>query len=1424
MSIVGVQFGITSPEEILRRSVVEVVTDKTHQGNNPVPGGVFDARLGVIESGKVCPTCKHTNLQCQGHFGHITLARPVYLYQFLDYTIKTLNCVCINCSTLYIAGVPGYDENTYLNSELKGMDRLSDVRQRSVDYVSKLSKKDNPVCAVCATQMIKKVEKIQGTVCTLHGKLAGPVAAGLGEEKDIVPIQPEMVLRCFQRMTENTVRILGFDPKFSHPAWMVCTVLAVPPLTVRPPVMMDDNQRMDDDLSHVLINIVRSNQKLREMIDKNQPRDYIEKNMALLEYDVATYVDNDIKGMPPAAQRSGRPLKTLKSRLGAKTGRVRGNLMGKRVDFSARSVITPDANIDVDELGVPEEIARNLTKPEIVTVHNRDRLMSYVKNGTKYPGAKSVYLKDEKRMMSLKYMNPEMIDLHEGDIVHRHMIDGDNVLFNRQPSLHKGSMECHRVKVLPYSTFRLNVSATKPYNADFDGDEMNLHLPQSVAAETELQQLASVLRLIISPRENAPIIQMVQDTLTGAFRISDPRVKIPEHIAMNIMSRLKKPLSGFVRTNESRTGMEVISGAFPLMNFDERVTIKNGQLVKGRLKKGAFNTTSEGVLHVLYNDFGHKRCGQFINEVQSIVTKFNLYTGFSTGASDLISNKETTDFVAESLAEGRKRVAEILAQVHSGTFFNNTGRTDGEELENKINNALKDVSAKIAARVMESLPRDNRLVQMVESGAKGSDLNITQMIALLGQQIIDGKRVQFTLQDRTLPHFAKFDDGIESRGFVESSFVQGLRPAEYFFHAMGGREGLIDTAVKTSDTGYIQRRMMKTMEDMHVTYDGTVRNNMGIIIQYRYGEDGVESIQVESQPINLALMSLEDIYKTFALSIAEVNPLLTEAVTEAPDLVEQIIADREMLVKEVFWFVKKDKILAPVHLKRLVEKYKNPHSTKTDLTPAYVVEQLTAIIKEPWISPNRVFHCLLRFYLAPRRSIVEHRFTKEVFDELIREIRFRYLKSLVHPGEMVGALAAQSIGEPTTQLTLNTFHSAGTVKAGATQGVPRIHELLSVTRNPKNPLNFVYLNSKISGDLHQAIMLSREIQKTTLRDITKSVRMYYDPYPLSTNSVVAEDHDILDTFQKFSLENATACTSKWIMRLEFDENEMASRGNPDMVAIQSAIGKANLHVLQCVYTDLNAEGKKLVMRLVFPEDVVKSLLTLRFLEERVLDVVIVGVDGVGRVIPRLVQNELTWDDATNTYVCKKEHVLDAEGTNLYELLAFHDVDATRTFSNDIHEVYDVFGIEAARQALYDEFFEVFASAGAYANYHHMSVLLDSMTYQGRLVSVDRFGMTKHANGVLANSSFEETSKHLFNAAVSAGYDPMQGVSANIMFGQKPPCGTGLVDILLDETRLQEGGEEDNFYDYRADVKARTEEVKRSSAEETECKMEDITMW
>jgi DNA-directed RNA polymerase II subunit RPB1 len=1408
-TIIGVQFGIANPEEIVSRSVVEVITDKTYQSEQPVTGGLFDRRFGVIENGAVCTTCKQTNLLCPGHFGHIQLARPVYLYQFLGEIVKILHVVCLACSNPYLPD----EELEKIETKFTGVDRFNAVREKTSSYKTKELKASSK-CPHCESALFKKVEKVELTVASLQ-------AITFEEDSTPIPLQVEIVLRAFQRISPRHVDLLGFSSKFSRPDWMICTVLAVPPLTVRPTVVMEDNQRMEDDLTLKLNDIVRNNQKLREKIDKGESEDIIRKHSDVLQYDVATYIDNDIKGLPPAAQRSGRPLRTLKSRLGAKTGRVRGNLMGKRVDFSARSVITPDANIDVDELGVPEEIAKNLTFPEIVTAYNRDRLMSYIRNGlTKYPGAKSVFLKEDGRSLSLKFINPETIDLKEGDVVHRHLIDGDVVLFNRQPSLHKGSMECHRIRVLPYSTFRLNVSATRPYNADFDGDEMNMHVPQSIVAATELKYLATVLRQIVSPRTNSPIIQLFQDTLTGIYRISQPNVTVPEHIAMNILSRMKKPISDYVRTNKPLTGSDLISTTFPLINSNGKLGITNGVLTRGIINKSAIGSASEGLLHIIYNDFGPQRAGQFINDVQNVITKFNLFAGFSVGPSDLIANEETDAVIKSTLAEGHRRVSEIMSSVHSGTFTNISGRLDGEELETQVVTALNKVATDISSQVMKSLPSSNRMRQMVDSGSKGSDLNITQMMALLGQQLIAGKRVQYTLQDRTLPHFPRYDDGIESRGFVENSFISGIRPAEFFFHAMGGREGLIDTAVKTSDSGYIQRKLVKSMEDLHVEYDGTVRNVNGSIIQFHYGGDGIDSVSIEVQDIELGTMTLEAIYRDFGCALADIKLLCSEDISTAPDLIEQILKDRDVLVKDVFRFGKKQKVYAPVNLKRITERYNNPYATKTNLTPEYVVAELAKICGKAWLKHHGLFHILLRYYLAPRKAIVKLRLTKEMFDEILREIEFKYTKSGVHAGEMVGTLAAQSIGEPTTQLTLNTFHSAGTTKANATQGVPRIVELLSVSHNPKNPGNVVYLDKATGSTLDSAISKMKEIQKTCVRDITKSVRIYYDPNPLTPDSAISEDREILQSYEKFSVtQTGKECASPWIMRLELDTKEMGARNLMDMTLISTKIQNNKvLRIFSCVHSDTNAPGK-IVLRIVFGNDIVKNALSLRFIEDKLLDTVLTGIDGIGRVFPRELNSEIMYDETVGGYMGTKQYVLDVEGTNLLDLSAIPNTDPFRSFSNDVHEIMEVFGIETARVMLYEEFMEVFTTE--YVNYHHMITLIDSMTFPGRILGVDRFGMGKSESGVLAKSSFEETSKILFNAAIAGDFDNMRGVSANIMFGQKPPCGTGFVDILVDETKLPEGADEMPS-EYGAELAAADAHVERATLD-SECRLEDVLM-
>jgi DNA-directed RNA polymerase II subunit RPB1 len=611
------------------------------------------------------------------------------------------------------------------------------------------------------------------------------------------------------------------------------------------------------------------------------------------------------------------------------------------------------------------------------------------------------------------------------------------------------------------------------------------------------------------------------------------------------------------------------------------------------------------------------------------------------------------------------------------------------------------------------------------------------------------------------------------------------------------------------------------MEDLRVEYDGTVRNVNGSIVQFVYGGDGAQSTCVEVQPIDLAVWSMEQVYREFAASADDFKAVVNGEVGTAPDLVDQILKDREVLVRDVFRYVKNTEVSVPVHLKRMLAKYENKYSVKTDLTPRYVVDELARLCETKNIRHNKLFQILLRFFLSPKKAILNLRLTRDLFDEMIKEISFKYIKSMVHAGEMVGTLGAQSIGEPTTQLTLNTFHSAGTAKANATAGVPRIIELLSVSHNPKNPSNVVYLDKTIAGSQDSALAKKREIQKTTLRDITKAVRIYYDPNPLSTNSLIQEDRDILASYEKFSVTQGQ-CASPWIVRLELDRQEMAARQVVDMTMIRTKIENNKiLKVFECVHSDTNTPSK-IVMRILFGVDTVKNALSLRFIEDKLLDTVLTGVDGIGRVFPREVANELLWDEKTGAYVATKQYVLDVEGTNLLDLSVLPNVDPFRSFSDSIHEVLEVFGIETVRAALYEEFYNVFIDADG-VDYHHMMMLVDAMTYPGFILQVDRFGMNKNVeNGVLAKSSFEETSKILFNAAIAGEFDNMKGVSANIMFGQKPPCGTGFVDILIDETKLPEGNEEDHSV-FEAERQAVNILVEQEQAKDDVVNMADILM-
>jgi DNA-directed RNA polymerase beta' subunit len=1936
----GIQFSVLGPDEIITRSAVEIIRTDTYAGNEPVVGGLFDSRMGILEHNKVCSTCEQKNIFCPGHFGHIVLAKPVFHAMFFDITRKILKCVCHRCSKILIS------PNT-TNADLKtDIQKIISIKDNQLRW--------NTYFKLCSTTTKIKFCGDDGSIgCnakqpTKYSK-DGPMKIVAewkekGEKSDDIAVKTsieftaEDVLRIFKRISEEDMEIMGFNPKWNRPEWMICTVLPVPPPAVRPSIIEENGQRREDDLTHKLSEIIKTNNNILDRINKGASEETIKLTTMVLQYHIFTLIDNQIPGLPPSQQRNGRKLKSVSDRIKKKEGRIRGNLNGKRVDQSARTVITPDPYISIDELGVPVKIATNITFPEVVNEYNIDHLRKLIKNGPdNWPGAKYVKKQSDAITINLKYAQNEIEkiirELKVGDTVHRHLSDGDYILFNRQPSLHKMSMMCHKVIVMPYQTFRLNVLDTPPYNADFDGDEMNLHCPQNIQTMSELMDIAAVPYMVIAPRDGKPIIEVVQDTLLGSFRLTKDWVEINDKNMANLQminsyfsGKLDKPNKKY-----QYTGKQAYSQILPpALNIsrknkaEEKFVIKNSIVESGTLDKTVFHGMTSGLIPVIYHDYGPFEVRKFLDNTQRLICRWLLTAGFSVGISDLVTDVATDEKLKNKIREMKAKAYEQLDEVRRGMIENNSIFTNEDYMEREIIGILNETTNQVGKIGLSQIDeKTNRMINMVKSGSKGKETNVAQIIACVGQQNVDGKRISYGFTDRTLPHFTKYDDGPDARGFVENSFISGLSPQEVFFHAMGGREGLIDTAVKsvtgdtpiiviedgeakyvnigdwidakidnpenksmveqfgpedanmemlgvpdgiyipscdkdgnviwgkitnvsrhdvgdilykittsggrdvivtksksliiwngkefkkmetsdvkigdcvpvtmnlpeppiiknyidmvqyfskneyiygtdlhiakelmeksfignsnklpndwweknngktftlpypdqksfrrtlnergerlelikkgciykygvtkieyhfpdkfelneengifiglfladgnarikqgsicitkeeksvqefvkrwfekysihysiddrrenrkfrsvsvigycvflakflhyslghgakekfipefvhtapkefalgilngyisgdgnidtttkginansiskelihgisllcsrfgifgkvstievkkyenkeiqrenesykisiraqwakkfqniinlvnevkntklksldindydhknfkynndvvldpivsiepintpeelqkyrkaydvsvpqtgnfsvryglhcvnTSETGYVQRRLVKAMEDVKVHYDNTVRNAGGSIIQYIYGEDGMDGSKIETQYIPTIEMNTIDIelnyhlregdrlqHQMIASAYKQVNKTTYDRCTKH---YEDIIEDKLFLINRVFNGGKTTSIKYPIPFDRII---KNAHNRlqnmgikaiKTDLTPDYVLDAIDKLMTELYIKDTeqgtRFFKILLRLYLNPKKMILEYHYSHEVFDWIVSQVQQYYKEAISHAGEMVGIVAAQTIGEMGTQMTLDSFHVSGTEAAvKATSGVPRLKEILSATKKTKTPTLIIYMKHDVASVVNPimdedgidaidprvekaksiAINIKNSIEITKLSDILEYSEIYWDNGKYETS--IEKDKGMMDIYKELSVldtfSNKCKSDSPWVLRMKFNKEKMNSFGLR-MIDIYTRLNASYDKYIDCIYSDDNAD--ECIFRIKLTDNALKDidakdeLAAVKAMEHNIVyQVLLKGYKGIKKVSLNKKKYE-KYNKDTQKFDKVIEWVLDTDGTNLMDILANPNVDTERTISNDIREIYDTLGIEAARNALHNELINV-TSEGS-MNYRHLSLLIDTMSYKGYLMSIDRHGINRGNIGPLAKSSFEETTDMLINASIFSEYDNVNGVSANVMLGQQPPCGTGDCNILLDEEHLME---------------------------------------
>ena len=1423
-----IRFSIASPEMIRTMATTEITTPELYENNCPKFSGLFDLRMGTQDHLFLCKTCKNNMRDCSGHFGCIELARKVYFIHYLLTVKKILQCVCYKCSSLLV-------DKTDTRFIKKIKKKASNIRMKLLHKVcNSHSKKvclNYEGCARCQPHYIKEgtnlyvVHKIQNE----EGKL---------EDKK-TRLSADDCYEILRKISDKDCELLGFSPTFSRPEWLICSVLPVPPPCVRPSVKHDANLRSEDDLTYKLLDIVKANNSLLSKI-KSDDQNHIDDYVDYLQYNITTLIDNEVKGIPPAQQRTGRLLKSIRQRLKGKEGRIRGNIMGKRVNYSARSVISPDPNIDIDELGVPLKIAMNMTYPEIVNVYNKKFLIKLVENGPDtHPGAKYIIKKNDVRL-DLRYVQKN-IKLEYGDIVERHIINGDIVLFNRQPSLHKMSMMGHRVRVMPYSTFRLNVCVTTPYNADFDGDEMNLYLGQSIIASTEIKELVCVPNQIVSPQSNKPVIGCIMDTVIGANNITKNETKLNFQETMSILSHISnfngdlppfKKISSnnkHIPDNIYLEGREVFSLLLPnevnyhkSMDDSDNISIINGKLISGKCNKAVTGNGSGSLVHIIQNDLGQKYTRQFLTDIQGFTGTWLMKNGFGVGIGDCLSDSNTKKYINNIISNAKANVKNIINATITNRMKLVSGMSIREEFEGRILNILNTARDDAGGFATKSLGEENQLKNMITSGSKGNFINISQIMACVGQQNVSSGskigRIPCGFRNRTLPHYKKYDDGPESKGFVENSFLSGLTPSEFFFHAMSGREGLIDTAVKTSETGYIQRRLMKAMEDIKVHYDMTVRNEREQIIQFIYGGDGFDATRIERQRIEILKYDNRNFIQNYKWKKKEIKENIDKKSFNQykKDKSNELIIEKEFnKIKNYRDYLRKisheDISYSPVNIYRMVKQAKNKFNINdqdiSNISPVYVIQKVEElctklkvfnssnhIIQEIDKNSMKNLKMLIRTKLASKIVIFQNKLNLKAFTWTISKIYEQFEKALVHPGEMVGSITAQSIGEPATQMTLNTFHFSGVgSKSQITRGVPRLRELINVSKNPKTPSVTVYLNKDIPQSKEKTKNVINELQYTNLRYFVKETTIYYDPDIYKKTSCIQEDKLFVEEYYSIFDDGVIfENLSPWVLRIVIDHQYLLDKQLTMYDIYECIITKYETKKIQVIFTDDCA--KTLIIHIRFIYQNISNEITdldqkkLKDFEQILInDCAIKGIKNIKKSFMREIK---TANYKKNGETCsKKEWIIETNGTNLRQCLCNKNVDSTKTISNDIHEIREIFGIESSRAILFKEIKNVIEDSGIYINSRHLDILVDVMTNKGYIMSIDRHGINRSDRGPLARSSFEETTDQLVKAGIYSQIDNMVSVTANIMTGQKARFGTNMASLIQDIDLIRDKGRE-----------------------------------
>ncbi|MFH1229361.1 MAG: DNA-directed RNA polymerase subunit A' [Candidatus Aenigmatarchaeota archaeon] len=802
----SINFGLLSPSMIKKMASSEITKAELYDNDGfPLEGGVMDPRLGVIDPGLKCRTCGKSMGSDFGHFGYIELIKPVVHVMYAKLIYKILKLTCRKCGKVLSSSV------------------TTTIKK----------------CPHCGEE--QKPIKFEKPYTFMEGEAI---------------ISPVEIRERFEKIPDEELKDLGLYG--GRPEWLIITLMPVPPVTMRPSITLETGERSEDDLTHKLVDIIRINQRLRENIEIGAPDFIIGDLWELLQYHFATFLDNSLSGIPAARHRSGRPLKTLADRLKSKEGRFRQNLTGKRVNFSARTVISPDPCLSINEVGIPKVIAMELTVPVTVTEQNTEYIKELITRAPNWPSINYIIRPDGKRKKVSDETKEEIIkELVPGYIVERHLQNGDVVLFNRQPSLHRMSIMAHKVRVTPWRTFTLNLCSCTPYNADFDGDEMNLHVLQTEESQAEAKLLMEVQNHIRSPRFGGPIVGGTEDHMSGVYVLTRGRTVLSREDAFKLLSEC----GIFVNLPDKKTftGKEIFSYLLPTdlhIEFkskvcgcekcvkgtcenDGYVVIKNGKLERGIIDSKAIKSEDGKLIDIIEKEYGTDAAHKFIDRFSMMAIKTLDKFGFTIGLDDVDLKPESLEAVRKAIENAHKDIKNLIELYQEGKIEVLPGVSESDSLEVHILNAIAKATEEME-KVVKNSYEENFITIMARSGARGSMTHVTQMAAALGQSRVHGERIWRGYRNRTLSHFKVGDLSPAAHGYSKNSFRAGLNPFEFFFDAISGRESLMDKSLRTRHSGYLERRLMNALQDLKIDYNFIIKDNRNIIIQFVPGEDNID--------------------------------------------------------------------------------------------------------------------------------------------------------------------------------------------------------------------------------------------------------------------------------------------------------------------------------------------------------------------------------------------------------------------------------------------------------------------------------------------------------------------------------------------------------------------------------------------------------